>query len=564
MPSAPRPSSAADSDSAAPDTRAARPAAHDDSAELSRSAELLEALVDDRSRLAQVSDSLRERLLRACGQLARPDRQARSVYNKARRRKTQQLRREADEAVLDRTGIRTQRLELVYPTPELCGDGAQQPGFQNAPPALGRLVDARTCYICKTDYHDVHHFYDAMCAECAEFNWERRHQSADLHGRVALLTGGRVKIGYQAGIKMLRAGAHLIVTTRFPRDAAARYAKEADFESWRERLQIFGLDLRHTPSVEALADHIARTHDRLDVILNNACQTVRRPPGFYQHLMDAEDLPYAELPAATRSVLSDYEALRASTAAAALERGASETSADTPATRASEPAAGDTPATRASAAAGASPRTTGDHAGLTLSAALSQLVLVDGDENSSETLFPAGKLDADLQQVDLRDVNSWRLPLAAVPTVELLEVTLVNSIAPFVLNARLKPLMLRQAGRDKHIVNVSAMEGQFYRAFKTDKHPHTNMAKAALNMLTRTSAPDYQRDGIHMNSVDTGWITDEDPAHITVQKREEHGFHPPLDHVDAAARICAPVFDGYNSGVHAWGQFLKDYKPAPW
>ena len=140
----------------------------------------------------------------------------------------------------------------------------------------------------------------------------------------------------------------------------------------------------------------------------------------------------------------------------------------------------------------------------------------------------------------------------------------MNAIAPFVLNARLKPLMLRTPGRDKHIVNVSAMEGQFYRAFKTDKHPHTNMAKAALNMMTRTSAPDYQRDGIHMNSVDTGWITDEDPAHITRQKREEHGFHPPLDHVDAAARICAPVFDGYNTGEHPWGQFLKDYRPAPW
>ncbi|HTU58345.1 MAG TPA: SDR family oxidoreductase, partial [Polyangiales bacterium] len=175
-----------------------------------------------------------------------------------------------------------------------------------------------------------------------------------------------------------------------------------------------------------------------------------------------------------------------------------------------------------------------------------------------------GQLDADLQQVDLRDVNSWRLALDQVSTVELLEVQLVNGIAPFVLNARLKALMLRQRTFDKHIVNVSAMEGQFYRRFKTDKHPHTNMAKAALNMMTRTSAPDYARDGIFMNSVDTGWVTDEDVAEIAARKTRDNGFHPPLDIVDGAARIVDPILSGINTGRHVWGQFLKDYKPTSW
>jgi NAD(P)-dependent dehydrogenase (short-subunit alcohol dehydrogenase family) len=140
----------------------------------------------------------------------------------------------------------------------------------------------------------------------------------------------------------------------------------------------------------------------------------------------------------------------------------------------------------------------------------------------------------------------------------------VNAVAPFVLNARLKPLMLKHPTRDKHIVNVSAMEGQFYREFKTDKHPHTNMAKAALNMMTRTSAADYVRDGIHMNSVDTGWVTDEDAAPLAEQKRKEHGFHPPLDVVDGAARILDPIFSGFRTGDHRWGFFFKDYKPTPW
>jgi NAD(P)-dependent dehydrogenase (short-subunit alcohol dehydrogenase family) len=202
--------------------------------------------------------------------------------------------------------------------------------------------------------------------------------------------------------------------------------------------------------------------------------------------------------------------------------------------------------------------------GLWRSAVLSQVPLLAEDLERGSHLYPAGRLDQDLQQVDMRDFNTWRMKLAEVPTAELLEVHLVNAVAPFVLNARLRPLLAAVPTRDSHVVNVSAMEGQFYRRWKTDKHPHTNMAKAALNMMTRTSASDYVQDGIHMNSVDTGWVTDEDPLHHAERKQKVHNFHPPLDIVDGAARIVDPIFHGLNTGDHIWGMFLKDYKPAPW
>ncbi len=202
--------------------------------------------------------------------------------------------------------------------------------------------------------------------------------------------------------------------------------------------------------------------------------------------------------------------------------------------------------------------------GLRESAQLSQIPYGYDHSLPAGTVFPRGELDVDLQQVDLRTTNSWRLKLGEIQTAEMLEIQLINAVAPFVLCNKLAPLMKKENTGQKHIVNVSAMEGKFLRFKKGERHPHTNMAKAALNMLTHTSASELAAHGIFMNAVDTGWVTDEDPAQLSRRKQDLHDFQPPLDIVDGAARVCDPFVDGINSGKHWCGKFLKDYFPIDW
>lgn len=384
----------------------------------------------------------------------------------------------------------------------------------------GTLLRSRACYTCKNRFTVVDAFYHQLCPPCAARNRAKRDARTDLTGRRALLTGGRAKIGMYIALRLLRDGAHTTITTRFPNDAVRRFAAMPDSAEWLHRLRVVGIDLRDPAQVVALADDVA-AQGPLDILVNNAAQTVRRAAGSYSALVEAEHaaaLPAGDLP----EVITFGSARDAHPAALAL---------------------------------GAAP----DH----LAAHSLTALALTARSASPERIAAGTAVDAGGLLPDTAAVNSWTQHVDEVDPLELLEVQLCNQTAPFILISRLRGALAAASARRKYVVNVSAMEGQFSRAYKGPGHPHTNMAKAALNMLTRTSSVEMlEKDRILMTAVDTGWITDERP-HPTKLRLAEEGFHAPLDLVDGAARVYDPIVRG-EAGEDIHGCFLKDYAPTNW
>ncbi|MBA8817014.1 NAD(P)-dependent dehydrogenase (short-subunit alcohol dehydrogenase family) [Microbacterium halimionae] len=392
-------------------------------------------------------------------------------------------------------------------------------------PTAGTLLKARGCYICKKPYTVVDAFYHQLCQECAAMSHAKRDARTDLTGKRALLTGGRAKIGMYIALRLLRDGAHTTITTRFPRDAVRRFSSLPDSADWLQRLKVVGIDLRDPAQVIGLAEDVAAAGP-LDILINNATQTVRRSTGAYQPLVDAElaplpDGPLPELITFGHTNDRHPQALAQSVTSHPILAAAS--------ARAEE---------------------------------LTEQALAAGS-SSLERLAAGTAIDAGGLLPDLHDINSWTQHVDQVDPLEMLEVQLANTTAPFILISKLRPSLAASDGHRKYVVNVSAMEGVFGRGYKGPGHPHTNMAKAAVNMLTRTSAREmFESDRILMTSVDTGWITDERP-HPTKVRLAEEGFHAPLDLVDGAARVYDPIVRG-EAGEDLFGVFLKDYAPGSW
>ncbi len=450
------------------------------------------------------------------------------TVKKQRRDEAKRVIQEADRAVIEATATGS---------PTRIDDetaGIELKPMTTSSTFAGRLQKPQGCYVCKREYQDIDVFYHQLCPECAAFNRAKRDARTDLTGRRAVLTGGRAKIGMYIALRLLRDGAHTTITTRFPNDAIRRFAGMPDADDWLHRLKIVGIDLRDPSQVMAFADDVA-AEGPLDILINNAAQTVRRSPGAYAPLAAAESapLPAGLLPHVTtygRSVDAHPASLEASVQAGGRDEHC-----------------------EVSAMADAS---------VTAPGLLTSLALTAGSA-SLERVANATAIDAAGLVPDLVSSNSWVQVVEEVAPLEMLEVQLCNSTAPFILIARLRAAMRASTARRKYIVNVSAMEGQFGRGYKGPGHPHTNMAKAAVNMLTRTSSREmFETDQILMTSVDTGWITDERP-HTTKVRLAEEGFHAPLDLVDGAARVYDPIVMG-EAGEDQFGCFLKDYQPAAW
>jgi Dehydrogenases with different specificities (related to short-chain alcohol dehydrogenases) len=462
-----------------------------------------------------------------------------------------------------------------------------------------KLPKLRSCYVCKVRYRDLHHFYDQLCPPCAKLNFEKRHFKADLSGKIAVVTGARVKIGYQVCLKLLRAGCQVVATTRFPNSAAASYKAEKDFDEWSSNLHIYGLDLRDVVGLEAFTRFLKLKcgNQGIDILINNACQTVRRPTAYYRPAIEREIQLWKDADEAHKQLLAsclEFENVRrkllieeqecfpksaglqpaftVSTEAASL---AYSVKADTNLSNADIIKVGCN--TENAVMKADSVNAPFESTGLSHSTAMSQMVILPDDVGVPSSILPIGFTDINGQQIDLRKTNSWLLKLDQVSTPELMECMFINAIAPFVLNSRLQPLMTTPEGDnrpDRYIINVSAMEGKFYR-YKMPNHPHTNMAKAALNMLTRTSAENLAKQHkIFMNSVDTGWINDENPLERASKTAQTNLFQTPIDEIDAAARILDPIFvgvdldrgksDGNAQMKKEYGKFFKDYRETEW
>lgn len=377
----------------------------------------------------------------------------------------------------------------------------------------------KVCYCCEKQYDTPHHFYKEMCETCGEFNWQKRTQRADLTGKRALVTGGRIKIGFETAKLLLEMGATVTVTSRFPQNTYKRYAALKDFANFKSRLHIIGVDFRHLPSVTSLINEINKYP--LDILINNAAQTVRKPAPFYKHLLEAEkDTKFIpNIISQTPQTSNTLPTLAATSFLPNLK-------------------------TRLS------------------SAEMSQTILLPEDAIANETIFPHGQYDKDGQQLDLRNHNSWMYELEEVSLIELYEVLQINLITPFLLNTKLLP-SLAQSNKNTYIINVSAMEGNFFAPRKHSRHPHTNMAKAALNMMTRTAAEHYKKLNVLMNSVDTGWITNEKPNPQNLNAAQRKTFMA-IDEIDGAMRILDPIIQDINKNTAQYGKLFKNYREYPW
>lgn len=360
------------------------------------------------------------------------------------------------------------------------------------------LGSPKKCYCCNVAYTLSHSFYPRMCYDCATENYDKRFQTIDLSGRKVILTGGRVKVGFATALKLLRAKANVVLTTRFPALALEQFQQEKDYHHWKDNLIIYGLDLRNLNAINEFLAFYKSKFNSVDILINNAAQTIKYDEKYYTPL-----------------IAKEYKLLQIESKETVLI-----------------------------------PNTT-------------EVIPNIKSLDFGETSFNDIRLSRFGLPVDEREKNSWNSKLDEIGLPELLEVNLINQIAPYILIKELKPLFLNSDFTEKFIVNVTSSEGMFSYTNKTECHPHTNMTKAALNMMTLTSGKDLVNDSIYMTSVDVGWISTGAKESLR-EKQFKAGYIPPLDPVDGASRIIDPIIQGINGNNYWYSVLLKNYKVTNW
>ena len=418
--------------------------------------------------------------------------------------------------------------------------------FKGTENKKSRNYDFSYCYICKKKLFidDIHKFYGNLCKKCGDYNYSFRTMELDFKGRIAIVTGGRIKIGYYIATKLLSYGCKVLTTSRFPKDTLVKYQQHPDYEKWKNNLIIYPIDFRIFESVIKFVNFVKENFPHLDILINNAAQTIRKTSTYYKYLLPIETKvlnPEDE----NKIIKTDYISLQNQL-------------------KEEEKIKHDNQEIKNNLITLFNKKENEYKEILPLSVIASQIKIM---KEKYQPIVDA--MGSDGQPYDFSEgKNSWNFEFDEIPFQEFTEVQMINAWIPYYLCVKLKPLMLKSPFPDKYIVNVTAVEGIFNH-YKRTTHVHTNMAKAALNMFTLTCGKYLKNDGIYMTCVDTGWVSPMNEMNKILDENEKKNYEKefenvPLDELDGAMRVLHPVIEGVKNKNYLYGILLKDYTKSNW
>ena len=407
----------------------------------------------------------------------------------------------------------------------------------------------KNCYICKEKFglDNIHSFYGNLCKKCGDYNYSFRTMKLDFTGRIAIVTGGRVKIGYYIATKLLSYGAKVLITSRFPKDALFKFQKDPDYEKWKNNLVVYPIDFRIFESTIKFVQFINDNFPHVDILINNAAQTIRRTASYYKYLLPIEtkDLNKED---DKKIIKNDFVNLQNQLKEGEKEQNSAKSKTEIK-----------------NALISLMDNKSKEYQEiLPLSVIASQIRIMEEKSQPHVTV-----MGGDGQPYDFsKGKNSWNFEFDEIPFQEFTEVQIINTWTPYYLCVKLKPLMMQSPFPDKYIVNVTSVEGIFNH-YKRSSHVHTNMAKAALNMFTRTCGSYLKDIGIYMTCVDTGWVSPMNEMNSLLDKDKKNSYenefvNVPLDELDGAMRVLHPIIEGIKNKNYLFGILLKDYVKSPW